>query len=63
MKKWTPRILIWTLSLYYREDDMWFQNLYFLSERRAMRFIDKHQKEMNERNIRWGLCQEPVWLW
>ena len=64
MKKWTPSIMIWSVALYDQEyDGMLFQNLYFLSRRRAHKWVEKHLHELTERNLAWGIGGEQLWLW
>lgn len=64
MKKYTPSIMIWNVALYDQEyDGMLIQNLYFLSHHRAHRFVEKHQNELKERNLKWIIGGEQLWLW
>ena len=64
MKRYIPSIMIWNVSLYDREyDGVLLQNLYFLSRRRAHKWVEKHLNELIERNISYGIGGEQLWLW
>ena len=61
MKKFTPSIVIWNLELSDKEDETVYQNIYFLSYKRAKKFCDKHKEELEKCKI--VLCGEQLWLW
>lgn len=61
MKKFTPSIVIWNLELRDKEDETVLQNLYFLSYKRAKKFWEKHEAEME--NYKVSLGGEQLWLW
>lgn len=61
MKKFTPSIVIWNLELRDKEDETVLQNLYFLSYKRAKKFCEEHEAEMEEYNV--SLGGESLWLW
>lgn len=59
MKKFTPSIVIWNLEL--SDKDGICQNLYFLSRKRANKFLQKHDAELKEYEVILGGVQ--LWLW
>lgn len=61
MKKFTPSILIWNLELCDKQDGTVLQNLYFLSYKRAKKFWEKHEAELEEYRV--SLGGESLWLW
>ena len=61
MKKFTPSIIIWNVELRDKEDDMVLQNLYFLSYKRAAKFVEKRKAELADYGV--GIGGEPLWLW
>lgn len=61
MKKFTPSIVIWNLELSDKDNGAVFQNLYFLSYKRAKKFWEKHETELEKYNITLG--GEQLWLW
>lgn len=61
MKKFTPSIVIWNLELSGKDDDLVYQNLYFLSYKRAKKFWRRHEAELAEYKV--ALGGEQLWLW
>ena len=61
MKKFVPSIIIWNLELSDLEDGFVYQNLYFLSYRRADKFCKKNEEKLKE--FRVSLGGERLWLW
>lgn len=61
MKKFTPHILIHEVELRSKEDCGHIQSFYFLSYRRARKFVDKHAEEFS--CFRVGIGGEPLRLW
>lgn len=61
MKKFTPSIVIWNLELRDKEDGTILLNLYFLSYKRAKKFWEKHEAELEECKV--ILSGEQLWLW
>lgn len=60
MKKFALFIPIWNLELSDKEDGTVLQNLYFLSYKRAKKFWEEHEAEMEEYNV--SLGGESLWL-
>lgn len=61
MKKFTPSIVIWNLELSAKDDGTVLQNIYFLSYKRAKKFLEKHKEELEEYKVILG--GESLWLW
>lgn len=57
--KYTPSILIWNLEIIYNDNAS--QNIYFLSHRRAERFLKLHMSELD--GCKYVLGGEQLWLW
>lgn len=55
MKKFTPSILIWNLELCDKQDGTVLQNLYFLSYKRAKKFLGKPRSRTGR------IQREPWW--
>lgn len=61
MKKFTPSIVIWNLELCDKKDGTVLHNFYFLSYKKAKKFWEKHEAELEEFKV--GLGGEQLWLW
>ena len=59
MKKWTPSILIYELVI--ESEEGIDEHIYFLSKKRAIRFREKHKKELE--GLRVLLGDQQLWLW
>ena len=61
MIKYKPSIIIHNLEIADEKDETVYQNLYFLSHKRAKRFWEKHEKELKGYKV--SLRGEQLWLW
>ena len=62
LKDLVPSIVIWNIELRDKESNFVCQNFYFLSYKRAKKFLERNEKEYyNEYNI--ALGGEQLWLW
>lgn len=61
MKKFAPSIVIWNLELSDKDNGMVLRNIYFLSYKRAKKFWEMHEAELEEYKVILG--GEQLWLW
>lgn len=61
MKNFCPHITIWSIELRDRASGILAGQEFFLSYRRASKYLEKHQKEWEDYEICLG--GEPLWLW
>lgn len=61
MKKWWPSIWIWKVEIKDAEDDETLSELFFLSEKRARKYIKKYEKNWDGCKVIYG--GEILWLW
>ena len=61
--KFDPHILIYKVELSDRSTNNVVQELYFLSYRRAKRFVQKNKAEIHQQNLYWLIGGEILWLW
>ena len=60
LNDFAPSIIIWNIELRDKESNFVCQNFYFLSYKRAKKFLKRNEKEYDEYNITLG--GEPLWL-
>lgn len=59
--KWYPNIRIWKVEIKDAEDDETLSELFFLSEKRARKYIKKYEKNWDGCKVVYG--GEILWLW
>lgn len=63
-KKWTPNIMIWDLELMSEVDgEVCSEHLYFLSRRRADRWLIKNLDKIMEEYVAYCIGGRQLWLW
>ena len=63
-KKWTPSIMIWDVELMSGEDDKCCsQHLYFISRRRANKWVEKNLDKIMEEGDIIYIGGVQLWLW
>lgn len=63
MRKFTPNIVIWNVTLYSKKDGFPLCNYYFLSYKRAKKFVEKHTDEwIKDFDVDYCLGGETLWL-
>ncbi len=66
MRKFDPHIIIWELEIYIPDWEDAFERKYFLSYKRAKKFIETYGDSVyGEISKDWSyrLGGEPLWLW
>ena len=63
MKKFTPSILIYQVSLTDKETSIHYQDFYFLSYRRTVKFVEKNADKIKDMDVNVGIGGEQLWFW